>query len=198
MNEAILLSGGVNSIALAFLRRPETAFTIDYGQRAAEAEIAASSAVAQALGLRHDVLRVDCSSLGSGKMAGSVALKEAPIVEWWPYRNQFIVTVAAMRAIAIGARRLLVGSVASDASHRDGTEGFFARLSDLLAYQEGGLTVEAPALDLSTVELVRRSGVPRDLLAWSHSCHVGNFACGHCPGCVKHYYVMQELYGIAY
>lgn len=198
MSEAILLSGGVDSVALAYWRRPAVAFTIDYGQLAAEAEIAASEAVARSLAIRHEVLRVDCSSLGSGKMAGSEALREAPVPEWWPFRNQFIVTVAAMRAIGMDVRSLLVGSVATDASHRDGTEEFFARLRELLAYQEGGLTLEAPALRMTSVDLVREAGVPRELLAWAHSCHVGNLACGHCPGCVKHYYVMQELYGVAY
>ena len=34
---ALLLSGGMDSIALAFWKRPEIAITIDYGQRAAEA-----------------------------------------------------------------------------------------------------------------------------------------------------------------
>lgn len=198
MSEAILLSGGVDSIALAFWRRPKFAFTIDYGQLAAEAEIAASMAVAKAIGIEHEVLKVDCSALGSGKMAGSDALPEAPVVEWWPFRNQFIITVAAMRALGLNVRALVAGSVATDASHKDGTEEFFVRLSELLAYQEGGLTVDAPALRMSTVDLVRKSGIPRDLLAWAHSCHVGNLACGHCPGCVKHYYVMQDLYGVAY
>lgn len=198
MTEGILLSGGVDSIALAYWRRPRFAFTIDYGQLAAQAEAAASRVIASELGIQHEVLRVDCSSLGSGKMAGSAPLAEAPVVEWWPYRNQFIATVAAMRAIALDIRLLLMGSVSTDASHRDGTAGFFGKLSDLVAFQEGGLRVEAPALAMTSAELVRASGIPRDLLSWAHSCHGGNLACGHCPGCVKHYYIMDELYGVAY
>lgn len=39
---AILLSGGMDSIALAYWKRPEIAITIDYGQKPAAAEVVAS------------------------------------------------------------------------------------------------------------------------------------------------------------
>ena len=61
-----------------------------------------------------------------------------------------------------------------------------------------GLRVTVPAIGMSTVELVQRSGIPRGMLAWAHSCHVGNLACGSCRGCVKHFHAMQDLYGEAY
>ena len=64
--------------------------------------------------------------------------------------------------------------------------------------QEGQVSVEAPAIGLSTIELVRTSRISRELLAWSHSCHTGNLACGGCRGCVKHYQVIGELYGDPY
>ena len=64
--KAILLSGGMDSIALAYWLRPEIAITLDYGQRAAEAEIKAAAKVAGALGIEHSVISVDCSALGSG------------------------------------------------------------------------------------------------------------------------------------
>lgn len=51
---------------------------------------------------------------------------------------------------------------------------------------------------MTTAELVRHSGVPREILAWAHSCHTGNLACGQCRGCVKHYQVTKEIYGVAY
>ena len=39
----IALSGGMDSICLAWWKRPESAITIDYGQLAASAEIAAAA-----------------------------------------------------------------------------------------------------------------------------------------------------------
>jgi 7-cyano-7-deazaguanine synthase len=195
---ALLLSGGIDSVALAYWMRPRWAVTIDYGQRAAPAEITAARHVTAALEIPHEVLTVDCAALGTGDMAGSAALPEAPVPEWWPYRNQLLVTLAGMKAIALGATELMVGSVISDATHIDGTRPFYDCLDKLMAMQEGQVRVTAPALSMTSTELVRRAGIGRDLLAWSHSCHSGPLACGDCRGCYKHQQVMEELYGEAY
>jgi 7-cyano-7-deazaguanine synthase len=197
VTDALLLSGGMDSIALAWWLRPAWAITIDYGQRPAAAEISAAGAVAGALGITHLIITVDCRELGSGDMAGSPPSAHAPASEWWPYRNQLIITLAAMKAIALGSSRLLVGTVASDEFHQDGTVEFFTRISALTAYQEGGLVVEAPAIKLSTIELIRQSAVPDSILAWAHSCHRADVACGECRGCNKYFQTRQELsYGL--
>lgn len=198
MTSGILLSGGIDSIALAWWKRPDIAFTIDYGQLAARTEVTAAAEVSRELGMRHEVVRVDCSSIGSGDMAGSAPDPLAPVTEWWPYRNQILVTLAAARGLVFGIRRLIVGTVATDDSHADGTSAFYAALDVLMRLQEGNVAIEAPAIGMSTVELVRRSCVPREVLAWAHSCHTGPLACGGCRGCIKHYQTMGELYGEAY
>lgn len=196
--KALLLSGGMDSIALAYWQRPQFAFTIDYGQAPAAAEVAAAEQVCTELGIVHQAIRVDCSSLGSGDMANTAPLDIAPVPEWWPFRNQMLLTLAGMRAIACGAQTLLIGSVASDGVHADGRAEFYATIDTLMSLQEGNLRVEAPALNLTTVELIQRSGIPRALLAWAHSCHVGPLACGACRGCVKHYEVTKQLYDDPY
>jgi 7-cyano-7-deazaguanine synthase len=189
----LLLSGGYDSTALAWELRPALALTVDYGQLAAEGEIRASRAVARALGLQHEVLTVDCRALGSGVMAGVPPLQEAPSQEWWPFRNQFLVTLAAMRALQIGAKGIVIGTVSTDRFHDDGKPEFINSMNRVLAAQEGILRLEAPAIDVKTADLVRRSGVPRDVLGWSHSCHVAPWACGTCPGCRKALSVRVEL-----
>lgn len=195
---ALLLSGGMDSIALAFWKRPEIAFTVDYGQAAAKAEVAAATQVCKELSIAHQVIRADCSSLGSGDMAGTNAVALAPVPEWWPFRNQLLITLAGMRAVSLGARTILTGSVVSDGLHTDGRPDFYEAIDRLTRLQEGSISVEAPALGMTTVELVRHSGIPRELLAWAHSCHVGSMACGGCRGCVKHYEVTNILYDDAY
>lgn len=195
---AVLLSGGMDSIALAWWRRPEFALTIDYGQVAAGAEIAAAGQVAREIGMRHEVVRADCSSLGSGDMAGTQPAGAAPTSEWWPFRNQLLVTLGGMRAIALGIGELMIGSVASDCTHADGRREFFDAADALMRGQEGGIRVTAPALGMTTLELVRKSEVPASVLAWAHSCHVGDLACGTCRGCVKHFEVTEALTGVAY
>lgn len=188
----------MDSIALAFWKRPEIAITIDYGQRAAEAEVTAARQVTHELGIQHEVIAIDCTAIGSGDMAGSNALEIAPVPEWWPFRNQLLVTFAAARGLVLGVTEIMTGSVASDGSHADGRQGFYQAMDAVTSFQEGGIRVTAPALDMTTPELVRQSGVPREILAWAHSCHTGNLACGHCRGCVKHYQVTKDVYGVAY
>ncbi len=194
-DELLLLSGGMDSIALAFARRPRWALTVDYGHVSATGEIRAAEAVSATLAIRHAVVRVDCRALGSGALAGTAPSALAPVPEWWPFRNQLLVTVAAMHAIGIGAQRLILGTVASDRAHADGRDDFVRVLHALLQLQEGALSLEAPSLALSTVELIRSVNVPRELLAWAHSCHTGSFACGTCRGCQKHLNVTEALWG---
>lgn len=191
--KAILLSGGMDSIALAYWKRPEVAITVNYGQRAAESEIKAAACVSKILGMEHHVLRVDCSSLGSGDLIGVAPLSVAPISEWWPYRNQMLVTMALMKAIQLGVKELLVGSVKTDAQHTDGTAGFYHKLNDLVAMQEGGIQISAPAIEMTTVELVKVSKVPENILLYAHSCHTSNQPCGKCHGCMKYMYVKEQL-----
>ncbi len=193
MKRALLLSGGMDSLAVAWWLRPEVGITLDYGQLAAEAEIAASSAICNLLQIEHHVISIDCRSVGSGDMAGGQADAHAPASDWWPYRNQMLVTLASMKAISLGVKTLYLGTVKSDGSHRDGTPEFVEAISQLMVIQEGEMTVEAPAIGLSTAELVRVAGVPSSVLAWAHSCHKSNVACGNCRGCNKYFEVWHEL-----
>lgn len=194
MTAALLLSGGMDSIAIAWWKRPHLAITIDYGQLAAEAEKLAAGQVCAELGIRHEVLTVDCRSLGSGDMADAPPNAAAKTSDWWPYRNQLLITLASMRAITMGVRTLYVGTVRSDGeSHKDGTVEFVSKVDDLMSHQEGGLRVIAPAICFSTAELIREVAVPAALLAWSHSCHKANIACGDCRGCNKYLSTYKEL-----
>lgn len=193
MSTGILLSGGMDSIALAYWKRPGVAYTVDYGQVPAAGEICAANAVCDALDIRHRIIRADCREIGSGDMAGGNPSGLAPVSEWWPFRNQLLLTLAGAAAIADGVGELIFGAISTDSVHADGRLEFFERISALIGFQEGGIRVTAPAIELTSVELVRKSGVPLSILAWSHSCHVAALACGTCRGCVKHAETMMEL-----
>lgn len=194
----LLLSGGHDSIALAAWVRPAACVTIDYGQRPVEGELRAAAAVAEALGLPWNSFAVNLTPVGSGLLhsddkslkAGSI---NPPSPEWWPYRNQLLVTLAAAWALPRGFDQIVVGSVSSDGDrHLDGTLGFYTRLDDLVAYQEGGIRVIAPAIGMTTVDLINTSGVTDDVLGFAHSCHVAAYPCGSCPGCRKHEDVLAK------
>lgn len=196
MTTGLLLSGGMDSIAIAWWKRPQWAVTIDYGQEPAEAEVLAARQVCREMGIKHEVISVDCSSLGSGDLANKAANALAGSSDWWPYRNQLLITLACMRAIARDVRTLYIGTVRSDGeSHCDGDREFVHRIDGLVGYQEGGLRIIAPAIEYNTAELVRMSGIPPGTLAWAHSCHKANIACGNCRGCNKYRDTFAELGG---
>lgn len=193
MSEVLLLSGGIDSTAVAAWRRPAYCLTIDYGQIPATSEIAAASSVCEALGLPHEVVKLSLGQLGSGILAGKPPSNASLNPEFWPFRNKLLVTIAAMATIGRSVAKVLVGTVASDKRHVDGSETFVQKLSELMKMQEGSIALEAPAIKYSSLELVRMSKIDLGVLAWAHSCHASNIACGHCPGCVKHSEVMHGL-----
>lgn len=190
---ALLLSGGLDSIALLYWKRPDLALTVDYGQVSAEAEKRASLKVCEILGIEHETISIDCRNLGEGELADKRASALSVSPEWWPFRNQMLITFAAARLVAVGKNRLLIGSVKTDSIYADGTIGFVSRMNELLSYQEGAITLEAPAIEMTTVELIKKSGITPDILAWGHSCTRGNLACGLCGSCIKHRAVMKEI-----
>jgi 7-cyano-7-deazaguanine synthase len=154
----------------------------------------AASAVAAALAIEHHVIEVaEIGALGSGDLAGTAALAVGNIPEWWPFRNQLLVTLAAMKCVTLGVNEIMIGALATDYVHMDGRGEFVTALDDLLKLQEGGLRLTAPAISLTAAELVRSSGATPQILAWSHSCHTSDYACGICRGCRKHYETWSEL-----
>lgn len=157
------------------------------------AEYDASAAMCKRLKIEHHIIKIDCSSLGSGDMVLGKADAFAPNSDWWPYRNQLLVTLVAMKAIAMGVGTLLIGTVKSDGSHKDGTPQFVDLLNQLVKLQEGHLQVQAPAIAMSTVELIKTSEIPSHVLAWAHSCHKANVPCMDCRGCNKYSQTYTEL-----
>ncbi|WP_312895871.1 7-cyano-7-deazaguanine synthase [Rhizobium laguerreae] len=101
----LLFSGGLDSTALAWSQRPNLCLTIDYGQMPAQGEIRAASGLSGLMGLRHEVLTVDLAHLGSGSLAGSETATVGSAPEWWPYRNQMLITLAAMKFVGQGTRK---------------------------------------------------------------------------------------------
>lgn len=193
MKTALLLSGGMDSTCIAYWKRPDIGITVDYGQLPAEAEVAAGASICAALGIQHEVITVNCAKLGSGQMAGAPAAAVAPVPEWWPFRNQLLVTLAAMRAVNLGVQEIMIGALITDGVHADGRVEFVEVMCKLLQIQEGRIHLVAPAHHLTAPELVTESKIPMEVLAWAHSCHVANFACGQCRGCIKHYQTMEAL-----
>ena len=193
MTQLLLLSGGIESISLAYMLRPKFAITIDYGQICAEKEIAVSKKIATELNISHSIIHVDCKYLGTGTLANSKQKPTSPTPEWWPFRNQLLITLAGMKATQLEVNEVVIGTIKSDDPHCDGTAAFIETMSSLLIMQEGNLKLTAPGQKLESLELIQRSKIPISLLRWAHSCHTSNNACGQCRGCYKYQKIFEEL-----
>ena len=187
----LLFSGGVDSTCLASMLRPERLLFIDYGQLPAKGELRACRSVADELGLQLQVVTVSLGALGAGTLAGRTSVADA-VPEFWPFRNQMLVTVAAMATAGQGLTELIVGSVITDRRHPDGRPAFIEAMDGVLRSQ-ASLSLSAPAADWTTEELVARSQVRPELLHWTFSCHTGEWACGRCSGCMKRAEAMETL-----
>jgi 7-cyano-7-deazaguanine synthase len=193
MSSLLLFSGGIDSAAVAYWKRPDLLLHIDYGQLAASGELRAARVIAKRINIPLKELRADCSAVGSGDLVGSQSSPCAPSSSWWPFRNQLLATLGAAVAVNSGIETLMIATVTPDRMYRDGSNEFIVRFREVLAIQEGTLGFEAPSIELTTSQLVQKSRIPCSILAWSYSCHLGSSACGRCRGCLNRYNTLRAL-----
>lgn len=175
------------------VRATRVCVTIDYGQQPAAGERAAAMALCHELKLQHRIIEANLSALGTGTMVGRAPSPEAAAPEFWPYRNQMLVTLAAMLLQPEGLSEILIGTVSTDL-HADGRAPFRRALDRVMRLQEGGVRVSAPAQRMSTIRLLEITGFPQRLVGLTFSCHVHEYACGQCAGCLKHRDVVSRVY----
>lgn len=190
----ILLSGGLDSATVAAVERPERALFVDYGQEAATAERDSARKIARLLDIELAEVTVNASHVGSGALVNREQPDLAPSPEWFPFRNQLLVTIAAAYAIDTGLHSVLLGTVAHDAlRHADGKHRFIASLDAVLRSQEGELRLAAPHADTSTRQLLARTAIRDEIVAATHSCDVANIACGECNSCQRRAAILDSL-----
>ena len=201
----VLLSGGLDSTASGELAHREggvaVALTVDYGQRAAAAEIGAAAASARRWGAEHQVLRLALWGGGAGALVGDGELPELAADDleavdgrlertaaavWVPNRNGVLVQCAAAVAEERGLGRVVVGFNREEAAtFPDNGPGFLAACNAALAFStRTRVRVEAPTLEMDKREigeLARSLGLRREML-WS--CYrEGPSPCGRCESC---------------
>ena len=112
--------------------------------------------------------------------------------EFWPFRNQMLITLAAMTFADRSPLEILIGTVATDTIHPDGSPAFIDTMNATLSSQ-GRVTLRAPAIGLTGAQLVERADLPTEILGWTFSCHTGEWACGQCRGCAKHNDIKRQF-----
>jgi 7-cyano-7-deazaguanine synthase len=185
----------MDSTAIAHWLEPEALLFIDYGQKPSAAEHRAADRVAIQVQRPLACLSVDCAPVGEDLLRGPDAPTKPTGEVWWPYRNQLLATFASAWALGNGCSEVLIGTVAGDGGvHRDGTTWFVQSLDALISGQEGGVHISAPAIELTTEALIETSGITRDVLAGTYSCHRSSFPCGECGGCTKRDQILGSLH----
>ena len=192
--KVLLFSGGVDSTCLALLEKPDLALTIDYGQVCSDGEKRAAIHISSYLDMPHEIVSVPFRHLGRGDLTGISSGNDfSTVPEHWPFRNQMLITVAAMALARRNPTSLIIGTVATDKIHNDGTNSFLCSMDAVLRAQLSELRLSAPAINMTTTDLVLESGVSDEILRWTFSCHRAPIACGNCRGCMKSLELFSNL-----
>jgi len=183
------------------------ALSFRYGQRFL-CELEAARRVAEALGAReHRVVTVDLGTIGGSAVTGDAdvpkdrdaeSIGTGVPVTYVPARNTVFLAVALGWAEVLGAHDLYLGVNAVDYSgYPDCRPEFLEAFADLArvataAGTEHGASfrVNAPLLELSKADIVRRAAELGVDLAATHTCYDpvqaedgGWLACGRCDAC---------------
>ena len=114
-------------------------------------------------------------------------LGDAQTVNYVPFRNMMMLSIACSYAEAVGAETVYHGSalVDSQAGYWDGSKEFLKEINNLTALnRKNRIEIKAPLINLSKQEIIKiglDNGVKFDE-TWT--CYEGNEkACGHCTAC---------------
>jgi 7-cyano-7-deazaguanine synthase len=200
----VLLSGGLDSYTAAAIARSQGftlfALTVHYGQIHAR-ELDAARRVAAALRVeRHQELSVELAALGGSALTGTAAVpKDRALGEegipstYVPARNTVLLSLALAWAEVLGAGDLVIGVNALDYSgYPDCRPEYIAAFERLAALAtragvEGArFRIQAPLLDMTKADIVRRGQALGLDYGLTHSCYdplPDGRPCRRCDSC---------------
>lgn len=179
------------------------ALTFDYGQRAAEDEIEASRAIANAYGIEHKVVKlpflaeISNSALNKkdAKLEFEALGKESAKAVWVPNRNGLFLNIAACFCDSFGYGAAIIGANKEEAgTFPDNSAEFCKTLTEGFKYSTNAHPkVVAPLINLEKYEIIDlavKLGVDLKLL---RSCYNGvnsginngKAHCGVCESCER-------------
>jgi len=204
----VLLSSGLDSTVNLFSARQHSdvvlALTFDYGQRAAARELERAKLIADAAGVRHQIVGLpwfkDFTQTSLVNRTSDVPVCEEVSIDdievsnrtakavWVPNRNGIFLNIAAGFAEGLGADCIVPGFNAEEAAtFPDNTDAFLKAASAAFAFSTSN-RIEAICYttELNKTEIVRRGrdlGVPFHLI-WP--CYLaGDQPCGQCESCQR-------------
>jgi 7-cyano-7-deazaguanine synthase len=198
----VLLSGGLDSAtALAIARaRGDECHTLafDYGQRH-RSELAAARRVSVSLrAVAHREMRVSLDAFGGSALTDkSIAVPEhggAGIpVTYVPARNTVFLSLGLALAEVVDADRIVIGvNVVDYSGYPDCRPEYIAafqavaRLATKRGVEGGTLAIEAPLINMSKADIIRRGrdlGIDYSLTVSCYQADEEGRACGRCDSC---------------
>ncbi|MBX2986675.1 MAG: 7-cyano-7-deazaguanine synthase QueC [Bdellovibrionaceae bacterium] len=209
VSAVVLLSAGLDSTTNLYAARDagwdvRLALTLDYGQRAARREVAASQSLAARLNIPHRVLELPFfRDIGQSSLLDRT--REVPVGDevsmddhgrsletaksvWVPNRNGILLNIAAGYAEALGAQVVVPGFNAEEgATFPDNTPAFMKALDGSFAYSTSNhVRVGCFTQDLDKPAIAvwaRDLGVD---FSWLWPCYFdGARPCGRCESCQR-------------
>lgn len=192
----IVLSGGMDSVSLLYVRRETIALavTFDYGSNHAEREIAMARENCRRLDIEHLVIPLDFMAkyFKSALLEGADAIPDADYATEnmtatvVPFRNGIMLSIAAGIAESRGLKRVLIANHSGDhAIYPDCRPEFISAMSE--ATRRGtypGIVVDAPFTNLTKAEIARQGSAAGADFSLTYSCYKGGeHHCGKCATC---------------
>lgn len=201
----VVLSGGQDSTTCLYWairewgRDQVAAVTFDYNQRH-QREIEAAITVAEMAGVKdHEIIRLGPLLAGNSPLTDpnqtletynnftemDAIIGDRVELTFVPMRNALFLTLAANRAVVMGARHLVTGVCQQDnANYPDCTSAFILRL--MAAFNEGlgrrvardMLTIQTPLINLTKARSIRLATLLpgcMEALAYSHTAYDGGY-----------------------
>ncbi|MBM3244895.1 MAG: 7-cyano-7-deazaguanine synthase QueC [Candidatus Omnitrophica bacterium] len=198
----VLLSGGLDSaVTLAVARRGGFnchCLIFDYGQRHNK-EIGSAKKVAQDLGSKYKLVKIELPWKGSSLLDEKVKLTESLQTKgrneipatYVPARNIIFLSCALSYAEAIGAKAIYIGAHQQDYSgYPDCRKEFFHAMKPVIAYgtrsgvQKNKIKILTPLLHKRKAEIIKIGNSLGVDFGLTWSCYRGlSVPCGKCDSC---------------
>ncbi len=197
----VLCSGGMDSVAALYEARAHghtvvAVLSFHYGSKHNDREIPFAAHHARALGLRHEVVRLDfmdrlftSSLLGSGAAIPDGHYEEATMKQTVvPFRNGVMLSIAAGVAESLGADGVLIAAHSGDhAIYPDCREPFMHAMAEAIHLGTyAGIRLLRPFIALNKGQIAARGAALGVDFVQTWSCYKGgSIHCGNCGTCVE-------------
>ncbi|MEM9347777.1 MAG: 7-cyano-7-deazaguanine synthase QueC [Planctomycetota bacterium] len=213
----VLLSGGLDSATALAIAQDQGytchAISFDYGQKQRIELDAAANLVKEMGAASHRVVRVDIGALGGSALTDDTLevpkdrsdddIAHGIPITYVPARNTVFLSYALGLAEVIDAHDIFIGVNAVDYSgypdcRPDFVEAFqnLANLATKAGVEGQTITVHAPLIELTKVEIIKRGLALGVDYAKTHSCYdptPEGRPCGRCDACLLRIAAFKEL-----